>query len=116
MRTGVEEVFSGEEIFVLFGNSFTSGMTGTSIIVFIADKSGAYRMNLGFPGTLPDALSTNNMGYPDLLIGGPGFEFPVWRWNGKEYIFSRQVKDKDYAKLKMTRIEEVSKAYTASIK
>jgi hypothetical protein len=105
-----------EEVFILFGNSFTSGMTGSSIIVFITDKNGIYQMNLGFPGTLPDALSTANLGYPDLLIGGPGFEFPVWRWNGKAYDFSKQVKEKDLKNLKSTNIEGVSKAYAASIK
>ena len=105
-----------EEVFILFGNSYTSGMTGSSIIVFIADRNGTYKMNLGFPGTLPDALSTANMGYPDLLIGGPGFEFPVWRWNGKAYDFFKQVKEKDLTKLKATSIQDISKAYAASIK
>ena len=103
-----------EEIFILFGNSYTSGMTGSSIVVFIADKAGAYKMNLGFPGTLPDGLATANLGYNDLLVGGPGFEFPVWRWNGKEYDFSKTVKDSDYEKLKKSSVEDISKAYTAS--
>jgi hypothetical protein len=105
-----------EEIFILFGNSYTSGMTGSSIIVFIADKNDVYKMNLGFPGTLPDVLATANAGYPDLLIGGPGMEFPVWRWNGKEYDFFKQVKDADYEKLKKTNVEDLSKAYTTGIK
>ncbi len=105
-----------EEIFILFGNSYTSGMTGSNIIVFIADKNDSYRMNLGFPGALPDALATGNSGYADLLIGGPGFEFPVWRWNGKEYDFLKKVKDAEYSKLKITNVEDLSKAYTSTIK
>jgi hypothetical protein len=105
-----------EEIFVLYGNSYTSGMTGSSIIIFIADKNEVYRMNLGFPGTLPDALATVNAGYPDLVIGGPGMEFPVWRWNGKAYDYYKQVKDAEYSKLKMTNVEDLSKTYTAGIK
>lgn len=104
-----------EEIFISFGNSFTSGMAGSSILVFIADKSGTYKMNLGFPGLLPDALTTINAGYPDLLIGGPGMEFPVWRWNGKEYIYFKSVKDADYSKIKKMNIEDVSKAYISGI-
>jgi hypothetical protein len=103
-----------EEIFVLFGNSFTSGMAGSSIIVFIADKGGMYKINLGFPGMLPDILATANLGYNDLLIGGPGMEFPVWRWNGKEYVFLRSVKDADYDKIKKSSVENTSKRYTAS--
>ena len=34
-----------EEIFVLFGNSYTSGMTGSNIVVLIADKNGMYKIN-----------------------------------------------------------------------
>ncbi len=100
-----------EEIFMLWGNSFTSGMTGSSISLFIKDKTGKFVSGLGFPGTLPDVLSTSNLGYPDLLIGGPGFEFPVWRWNGKAYDFYKQVKEADYMKMKKTSVEDLSKAY-----
>lgn len=105
-----------EEIFIVYGNSYTSGMAGSSVVVFIADKNEVYRTNLNFPGMLPDALATNNSGYPDLLIGGPGMEFPVWRWNGKAYDYYKEVKDADYEKLKKTNVEELSKAYTVSLK
>jgi hypothetical protein len=100
-----------EEVFVLFGNSFTSGQTGSSIIVFIKNADGKYTKHLNFPGTSPDVLSTVNKGYPDLLIGGPGFEYPVWKWNGSDFILARKVSDKEYEKLKKTSLEELSKAY-----
>ena len=83
-----------------FGNSYTSGNTETSISLFIKNTSGVYKNHLGFPGMLPDALSTVSQGYPDLLIGGPGFEFPVLRWNGKTYANHHMVKDDAYEKLK----------------
>ncbi|HYJ63438.1 MAG TPA: hypothetical protein VEV62_06825, partial [Parafilimonas sp.] len=105
-----------EEIFILFGNSYISGMAGSSIVLFIADKNGSYKKNLNFPGMLPDALATINLGYPDLLIGGPGMEFPVWRWNGKAYDYYKEVKDADYEKLKKINVEELSKAYTVILK
>ena len=41
-------------------------------------------------------------------------EFPVWRWNGKEYAFLRNVKDADYDKIKKSNVENISKQYTAS--
>lgn len=104
-----------EEIFILFGNSFTSGNTGSSISLYIKNATGAYMQHLGFPGTLPDALTVVNMGYPDLLIGGPGMEFPVQRWNGKTYAFNRNVKNKDYDKLKKTGIDAMSKTYQQSL-
>lgn len=105
-----------EEIFVSFGNTYTSGNTGSSIALFIKDAKGVYTSQLGFPGTVPDILATANQGYPDLLIGGPGFEYPVWRWNGKSYAFSKNVKDADYGKLKKQSLEDLSKAYQQTIK
>jgi hypothetical protein len=81
-----------QEVFILFGNTFTSGNTGQSISLFIKDKEGDYKLNLGFPGLLPDQLKTGFGGYPDLLIGGPGFNLPIWRWSGNEYKFHRTQK------------------------
>lgn len=104
-----------EEIFILFGNSFTSGMTGSSIVAFFPVKAG-FQVQLGFSGTLPEVLATGNQGFPDLLIGGPGFEFPVQRWNGRNYDFYRKISDKDMAKLKMTSLEDISIAYTSKLK
>lgn len=105
-----------EEIFIVFGNSYTSGNAGLSVVLFISDKTGAYRSNLGFPGMLPDALTTGFAGYSDLLIGGPGMQFPVWRWNGKIYDYFKEVKSENYDKLKKTSVEKVSKVYTDSLK
>ena len=28
-------------------------------------------------------------GWPDIQMGGPGFCFPVWRWNGSAYALNR---------------------------
>lgn len=107
---------SKEEVFVSFGNSYTSGFTGQSIVLFIKDASGKYQTQLGFPGTVPYALPTAANKYPDLVIGGPGFEFPVWRWNGKAYAPHRQIKEQELLKAKATDIEAVSKAYTGALK
>lgn len=104
-----------EEIFILFGNSYTSGSAGSSIVVFIKSATGVYEPNLGFPGTLPEMLSTTSQGYSDLLIGGPGFDFPVWRWNGKMYDHSKTVNEKTYNSLKKINIEEVSKTCQESL-
>ncbi|CAN5218818.1 hypothetical protein BH11BAC6_BH11BAC6_00650 [soil metagenome] len=105
-----------EEIFVSFGNTYTSGNTGSSISLFIKNAAGIYIDALGFPGMIPEALATLNSGYPDLLIGGPGMDFPVLKWNGKTYANYKTVKDKDYSALKKTTIEDVSKTYQQTIK
>jgi hypothetical protein len=41
------------------------------------------------PG-IPEFLKTKGVdGWPDVLVGGPGFCFPAERWNGKEYKLHR---------------------------
>jgi hypothetical protein len=100
-----------EEIFIVFGNTFTSGNTGSSVYLFIKNTAGKYENQFGFPGMVPDALATGNKGYPDLVIGGPGMEYPVYRWNGNSYAYFRKISDADYAKAKKTSIEELSKMY-----
>jgi len=75
-----------QEVLAIFGNSCTSGMAGSSALLLVRDADGKLQPNLGFPAASADPLPESNLGYPDLLIGGPGFCFPVWRWNGKEYI------------------------------
>ncbi len=105
-----------EEVFIVFGNSYTSGQAGSNVLLFIKDKAGTYQANFGFSGTAPDILPTGNLGYPDLLIGGPGLEFPVWRWNGKEYTFNRKISDQALAKMRTTGIEEASKIYVGALK
>jgi hypothetical protein len=43
----------------------------------------------GGPG-IPEFLKTTGVnGWPDVSVGGPGFCFPVERWNGKEYKLQR---------------------------
>ena len=105
-----------EEIFISYGNSFTSGNTGSSVVLFIKNSSGGYEMNLGFPGMTPDVLTTTSKGYPDILVGGPGFEDPVLRWNGKAYDNYKAIKDTEYEKLKKTSADKLSKQYQESIK
>lgn len=104
-----------EEIFVLYGNSYTSGMTGMSAVLFIKDGMGNYNANLGFQAMV-SILPTTNLGYPDLLIGGPGFEFPVWRWNGKQYDLYKKMKSEVLEKTGTIEVEELSKRYLESLK
>lgn len=104
-----------EEIFITYGNSYTSGNAGSSVVLFIKNSLGVYEMNLGFPGMAPDILTTMSKGYPDILVGGPGLEYPVLRWNGKLYDNYKTIKDSEYEKLKKTSADEISKQYQETI-
>lgn len=81
-----------EEIFILYGNLATSGMTGSSIALLIKDNNGNYQRNLDFPAAEFNISKTMNKGFPDLSFAGAGFDVPVWRWNGKEYVFYKNSK------------------------
>lgn len=74
-----------KEVLVIFGNTCTSGHTGSSALLFIRDASGMLRPHFGFSAASLDPLPESNQGYPDLLVGGPGFCFAVWRWDGATY-------------------------------
>jgi hypothetical protein len=53
----------------------------------IRDAGGKLQPNPGFPAASADPLPESSLGYPDLLIGGPGFCFPVWRRDGTAYNY-----------------------------
>lgn len=72
------------EILVIFGNGCLSGGAERSLLLFIK-TDGQYRPHLGFPGADVEALPERNLGFADIRIGGPGFCFPVLRWNGTDY-------------------------------
>ena len=86
-KDGTDEIFVGFNSVALFGNM------GENYSLFIKDKAGTYQQEPDIAGGQPIILKTSNLAYPDLLIGGPGFEFPVYRWNGKTYVYHRIEKD-----------------------
>lgn len=104
-----------EDIGLVFGNSYTSGGAGVTSTIFIKNKSGSYDLNFGFPGNLV-LMPSNHQGYPDTMIQGPGFEFAVWIWNGKEYVFKSNIKSTESDKLKTSTLEEASLLYLSSLK
>jgi hypothetical protein len=76
-----------DEVFVIWGNTCTSGHTGQSITLLIKDRKGRFVKNIDVPGNNYDRLSQRNKGFPDLLIGGPGFCYDVWQWSGIKYEY-----------------------------
>jgi hypothetical protein len=65
------------------------GMTGQSFWLVSKQAGGAWRLitsEIGIPTFLPRRAAT---GWPEIEIGGPGFCFPVQRWNGSNYATYR---------------------------
>jgi hypothetical protein len=69
-------------------------------------------------GGIAMILLSKNAGYPDIAIGGPGFEFPAYRWDGKKYKYFKKIKDADLQsnKIKYMDISQYSKLYTNTLK
>ncbi len=78
------------EVFVLATDAICYGDAGGELSLLIKDKQGRWQRNLGVPAGAYTLLKTKNQGYPDIEIGGPGFCFPVWRWNGKAYAIHKR--------------------------
>lgn len=69
--------------------SFCHGMTGTGFVLLSKQADGRWKQMTGMSG-IPEFLKTKGVaGWPDISVGGPGFCFPVLRWNGREYANHR---------------------------
>ena len=100
-----------EEIFVGLGSTALFGDIGQTFFIFI--KQGTTYVQHGeISGGLPVVLTSTNLGYNDILIGGPGFEYPVLRWNGSKYALHRQMKDAALNAKNSMDVEAFSKLYT----
>jgi len=65
------------------------GNTGQGWTLVTKEASGAWRKLYESPG-IPDFLPSKGAGgWPDVVNGGPGFCFPVLRWNGSDYAIAR---------------------------
>src|SRR5688572_4007467 len=76
------------EAIVTEGGAACYGNTGQGFHLLTQKAPGTWKVVHASPG-IPKFLDTKAGGWPDLEIGGPGFCFPVERWNGTAYVFHR---------------------------
>ncbi|MHB1083312.1 MAG: hypothetical protein ACYCZA_00510 [Thiobacillus sp.] len=77
------------EAVVTEGGTYCYGFTGTAFQLLSKQANGSWRLMTSNTG-MPEFLKTRGIGgWPDISVGGPGFCFPVQRWNGKEYKLNR---------------------------
>lgn len=77
------------EAIITEGSTYCFGHTGTGYTIVSKQAAGGWKVISGGSG-IPNLLATKGSGgWPDIEIGGPGFCFPVERWNGKEYRLHR---------------------------
>lgn len=77
------------EALVTEGGTFCYGRAEAGYALLSQQADGSWRRLSGGSG-MPAFLKTKGKdGWPDISIGGPGFCFPVERWNGREYALNR---------------------------
>ncbi len=77
------------EALVTEGGTFCYGRAEAGYALLSKQTNGSWRVMTGGSG-MPSFLKTRGVGnWPDISVGGPGFCFPVQRWNGKEYALHR---------------------------
>jgi hypothetical protein len=73
------------EAVVTEGGSYCYGDTGTAFWLVSKQANGKWKLITNATG-IPTFLATKGKGgWPDIEIGGPGFCFPVERWDGRAY-------------------------------
>jgi hypothetical protein len=87
--TAVLVVLSGGD-----NNPSCYGMTGMEITLLKASDVG-YKTLLSTQGQL-GVLTTATNGVLDIAIGGPGFEFPVYSWNGATFERAGTIADTEF--------------------
>jgi hypothetical protein len=71
------------------GGTSCYGMTGMGFSLVSQQADGSWALmatDVGMPRLLE---TTGSDGWPDIEIGGPGFCFPIIRWNGQAYGLDR---------------------------
>lgn len=77
------------EAVVSEGGTYCYGFTGMGFQLLSKQPNGGWRKMAGDIG-IPEFLKTKGAGgWPDISVGGPGFCFPVQRWNGRAYVLHR---------------------------
>ena len=77
------------EVLVVEDGSFCHGATGTGYQLLSQQADGSWRLIAANSGIAQFLSSKGADGWPDISVGGPGFCFPVERWNGKAYVLNR---------------------------
>jgi hypothetical protein len=71
------------------GGTYCFGNTGTGYTVVSKQADGSWKKVAAGTGIATFLAARGKDGWPDIEVGGPGFCFPVERWNGSEYALHR---------------------------
>lgn len=77
------------EVIVTEGSVFCFGSTEVGYVIVSKQANGEWKQITSGPDIVNVLEQKGAGGWPDLEIGGPGFCFPVERWNGTAYELNR---------------------------
>lgn len=77
------------EAIVTEGSTYCYGNTGTSFWLLSRQPNGHWMLLFNETGVATFLPTKGAGGWPDVEIGGPGFCFPIMRWNGRAYARHR---------------------------
>ena len=106
-KDGTEEMFIGLNSSALYGDR-------ENFLLYTKNKNGRLVREPEISGGRPFILTQKNQGYADIGIGGPGFEFPTFRWNGTQYKLYKSIKIDQSNEKSITDIGDYSKQFTDS--
>ena len=78
-----------KDALVTDGGTFCYGSTEAGYVLLAGQADGGWKTLDGGGGIVEFQAGEGQDGWPDILLGGPGFCFPVLRWNGREYAVHR---------------------------
>lgn len=71
------------------GGAICYGNTGSHFWLMSKQANSSWKLMMSETG-LPEFLKFKGAGgWPDVMLGEPGFCFPVYRWNGRAYTINR---------------------------
>jgi hypothetical protein len=77
------------EVIITESGTECHGMAGEGYSLVSKQSNGTWKVLSSSTGILMFLKGPVVSGWPDIQIGGPGFCFPVHRWNGKTYALNR---------------------------
>jgi hypothetical protein len=77
------------EVVIVEGGTYCYGMTGQGYWLLSQQADASWKLLDSRTGMLEVLNAKGRDGWPDISVGGPGFCFPVLRWNGRAYAQQR---------------------------
>lgn len=77
------------EVLITSEGTDCHGRAGTGFSLVSKSSNGKWKLLMDNHSGFVNFLKSTSHNWPDIEVGGTGFCFPVWRWNGQKYQVHR---------------------------